>query len=50
MGIVRMHGWHEPAVGLEWLVDNGSVPAKIGGYDALLVYRDAIIYDNDGAT
>lgn len=41
MGMVRMHSAHEPAVGLEWLVDNTSIPtAKIGGYNALLMYRD----------
>lgn len=42
MGMVRMHSAHEPAVGLEWLVDTGSVPtARMGGYNALLMYRDA---------
>ena len=42
VGMVRMASAHEPAVGLQWLVDDGSAPpAKIGGYKALLMYRDA---------
>ena len=40
-GMVRMMASREPKTGLNWLVDQSrKPPAKVGGYHALLMYRD----------